>query len=344
MALCCGADLVLELPLPWAISSAKRFAEGAVAALDAAGIVTVLSFGSEAGELSGLEAVADCLFTPEYEQALRLELKKGVSFAAARQRAVKRCVGEAAQLLSLPNNILAIEYLYALKQSASSIRPVTVRREGAGHDEISLPDQCPSASALRSLLARGETPPSGWMPEQALELWEKAAAAGSAPAGLKHCERALLARLRTMREEEYEALPDGGEGLWNRLMRAARTGGSIEEILSAAKTKRYAEARLRRMLIWAYLGMGKNDLPSEPAFLRVLGFNARGAELLKDMRKKAALPVITKPAHAKKLDDAGRRMFELDARATDLYLLCRPELTTARGGLEWTTDPVRIGK
>jgi hypothetical protein len=126
-------------------------------------------------------------------------------------------------------------------------------------------------------------------------------------------------------------------------MRAARTQTSLEEILSAAKTKRYAEARLRRMLIWAFLGMDRRVLQSEPAYLRVLGFNPHGAALLRDMRKKAKLPVITKAAHVRRLGEEGRRMFELDARATDLYALCLPEVKNAPGGLEWTTNPVRTG-
>jgi hypothetical protein len=157
-------------------------------------------------------------------------------------------------------------------------------------------------------------------------------AVGKAPARLIHCERALLTRLRPMSEVEYESLPDSGEGLGNRLMRAAKTGASLEKILSAAKTKRYAEARLRRMLVWAFLGMDRTVLKFEPAYLRVLGFNPHGAALLNEMRKKAKLPVITKPAHVRRLNEAGRRMFELDARATDLYALCMPDLSNAPGG------------
>ncbi len=343
MALSCGADLVLELPLPWAVSSARRFAEGAVAAMEAAGVVNRISFGSEAGELSGLNRVAGCLLTPEYEQALRLELGKGISFAAARQRAVKSCIGEEASLLDTPNNILSVAYLCALQKSGSDIRPMTILRQGAGHDRPAEPGQCPSAAALRSLLLREEKPPSGWMPEAVWEIWNRNKEQGKAPARLIHCERALLSRLRTMSGEEYESLPDSGEGLANRLMRAARTQTSLEEILSAAKTKRYAEARLRRMLIWAFLGMDRGVLQSEPAYLRVLGFNPHGAALLRDMRKKAKLPVITKAAHVRRLGEEGRRMFELDARATDLYALCLPELKNAPGGLEWTTNPVRTG-
>ena len=115
---------------------------------------------------------------------------------------------------------------------------------------------------------------------------------------------------------------------------------SVEEFLEKVKTRRYTHARLRRLLLWAWLGLDTSDFIETPPYLRVLGFNERGQGLLKQMKKQASLPVITKPAHARNLDEAGKRLFALEARCTDLYDLCFADIPAP--GREWTTDPVRL--
>ena len=156
---------------------------------------------------------------------------------------------------------------------------------------------------------------------------------------LERAERAVLARLRTMTAEDWAALPDSGaaEGLPPRLERAGRQCRSLEEFFSLAKTKRFTHARLRRLVVWAYLGLTQRDRPETPPYIRVLGFSARGRALLREMKGRSALPVITKPAHARQLDEAGRRLFVLEARCTDLYDLCLG--TVPAPGREWTTSP-----
>lgn len=130
------------------------------------------------------------------------------------------------------------------------------------------------------------------------------------------------------------------EGLPARLVQAGSRALSVEEFLTLAKTKRYSHARLRRLLLWAFLGLTAADRPAAPPYLRVLGFTPRGQELLRAMKGAASLPILTKPAHARSLDGPGRRLFQLEARCTDLYGLC---FSTPRpGGLEWTTGPVLI--
>ena len=162
------------------------------------------------------------------------------------------------------------------------------------------------------------------------------------PASLSHLERALLARVRSLSQAEWALLPDSGveEGLPARLVQAGSRALSVEEFLTLAKTKRYSHARLRRLLLWAFLGLTAADRPAAPPYLRVLGFTPRGQELLRAMKGAASLPILTKPAHARSLDGPGRRLFQLEARCTDLYGLC---FSTPRpGGLEWTTGPVLI--
>ena len=355
LALMGGVDLVLELPTVWAVSSAESFARGAVSILNAAGVVDVLSFGSESGDIGQLRRVAACLDGGEYPALLKEQLDRGLSFPAARQRAAEGLLGTDAAVLSRPNNTLGIEYLRALHALGSPIRPVTVKREGAGHNEAAVfagdttreetnrlfwqHNPTLSATAIRGYLTEGEWERMApYLPQGGLELLRESAP--ELPV-LARLERAILARVRTMSAEDWGRLPDAGaaEGLPNRLERAGRTCTSMAEFFDLAKTKRYTHSRLRRLVLWAFLGLTAADVPGAPPYLRVLGFSARGQELLKEMKKQAALPILTKPAQAKDLPEPGRRLFQLEIRCTDLYDLCR---TTPRpAGEEWTRSPVR---
>ena len=336
LALTGGVDLVLELPTVWAVSSAETFARGAVGILAAAGVVDVLSFGSECGAADRLRQVAACLNSPVYESGVRRFVDEGMPFAAARQEVVRGILGpERSALLSTPNNNLGVEYLRAASALGWSPQVLAVPRQGAGHDAPRPAEGFASASILREWIAAGRRDladcflPAPW-PEE-LE-----------PASLSHLERALLARVRSLSQAEWALLPDSGveEGLPARLVQAGSRALSVEEFLTLAKTKRYSHARLRRLLLWAFLGLTAADRPAAPPYLRVLGFTPRGQELLRAMKGAASLPILTKPAHARSLDGPGRRLFQLEARCTDLYGLC---FSTPRpGGLEWTTGPVLI--
>ena len=337
MALSGGADLVLELPTVWAAASAESFARGAVELLCRCGVIDTLCFGSETGELAPLLAAAECLDSPDYPEQLRKALEGGASFAAARQAAVEALIGPAGAALASPNNNLGVEYLRALRSLHSNIKPVTIRREGAAHNSLGKTGEgFRSATQLRQHLARGEWEAvRPYVPAGNLPLLQ------SAPLTDPELgERAMLACLRKMRAEDWAKLPDAGagEGLPQRLERAGQRCHSLDDFFAQAKTRRYAMARLRRMALWAFLGLTAADIPDEPPYLRVLGFNARGREVLREMKQKARLPILTKPAHARALDGPGRQLFELEARCTDLYGLFLPQLPPP--GQEWTRGPV----
>ena len=324
LALDRGADLVVELPTPWAMASAESFARGAVSLLAATGVVDVLSFGSETGELAPLEAAAAALDAPDYPERLRAALGRGLSFPAARQEAA------GAACLSAPNNNLGVEYLRSLRALGSTIRPLTVPRQGAGHDGPAAGGFA-SASELRRLLRAGRG--------------EEAAPYLTAPwsgelADMQHIERAVLARLRTMGEGDWAALPDGGgaEGLPSRLAKAAREAVSLEDFYTRAKTRRYPHARLRRLALAAFLGLRAAERPAAPPYVRVLGLGGRGRALLRRMKDTCPLPVIVKPAQARELDGPARTLFESEARYTDLYGLCFPAPRPC--GAEWIHSPV----
>ena len=339
-----GADLVLELPLPWAVSSAEGFARGAVETLLSTNVLTHLAFGSECGDGAALQRVAAALQSEEFPALLRQELKVGDSFAAARERSVgKRLSPEDAALLQSPNNILGIEYCKALLDCKSTVEPLTIRRVGAAHDAKEAQGTIASASAIRTLLKEGEKERALSLMAPAMkEAYLEEEAAGRAPVLWQNSERAILARLRSMRREEFAALDQGKEGLYNRLYEASRTAAGVEELLAAAKTKRYAYARLRRMVLWAYLGLKPAEIPQHPVYLRPLAMNDRGRAVLAKMRKEAALPILTKPADVRRLGPEAQRLFAMEAAAADLYSLSYPDLAAARGDALWKEGPVLL--
>lgn len=339
LALMGGADLILELPTLWAVSSAESFARGGVELLNASGVVDTLCFGSECGTVEPLQKLAVCLNSDLYHAGLKRFLNEGMSFAACRQAVAEALLDkDTAALLSTPNNNLGVEYLRALDRLGSGIAPMTVRREGAGYHQLSDADEHPtfrSATDLRrSILAEDWTDVEGYLSPGSLELLR------AAPRPTADMERAVLARLRTMTAAGWAALPDSGEaeGLPERLVRSGRQARSVEEFFELAKTKRYTHARLRRLVLWAFLGLTLSDRPEQPPYLRVLGFNETGRTLLKEMKERSTLPIITKPAHVQELDDEAQRLFELESRCTDLYSLFFP--TMPPPGREWRTSPV----
>lgn len=309
-----GVSLVIELPLPWSLSSAESFARGGVGLLGAAGVIDALSFGSESGNLSALEKTAAVLDTPEFSEALKRELTGGTPFAAARARAARALLGKSAAVLDTPNDLLAVEYIRAAAKLGYIFDYTPVRREGSTHDGAG------SASELRALLRAGESL-AGRVPGEVWEVFRRADEAGRGFVSPESLRTVYLSRLREKTPEDFAAVPDAAEGLHFRLYEAARRGSSPEEIADLAKSKRYAHARLRRMVMCAALGVRAGDANGIPPYIRVLAFDARGAALLREMKTSAALPVVVKSARVKDENESIQRLFDLGSRAHDLYVL-----------------------
>lgn len=339
-----GADLVLELPLPWAVSSAEGFSQGGAETLAATGIADRLVFGSESGDAVPLERLAAALLSPKFSPLLKRELVRGDSFAAARQRAAAALLStEEAAPLGQPNDILGVEYCKSLLRLGASIRPLAVLRTGAGHGDSDTGAALPSAGALRALVQAGRRDEAlARMAPAMADAYRAEEAAGRAPVLLETCERALLARLRFMEQADFAALDRGREGLGNRLYQASREAPSLEGVLALAKTKRYAHARLRRMVLWAWLGLRPDEIPEHVPYLRPLAANETGRILLARMRKTAVLPILTKSGQLRRMPEEARRLFALEARAADLYALAYPALSAARGGTAWREGPAML--
>ena len=312
-AIDCGADLVLELPVTCALSSAEGFAAGGVTILSP--FCDYLCFGCETGDADSLISTALTLLSQAFGPALQQELESGCSFPVARQRALKQLGGNNS-LLENPNDILAVEYCKAILAQDSPMKPLPIRREGNYHDTQADAEN-PSATAIRKLMEQDDNWFS-YVPAPARGVFQDAPihtlAAG---------ERAVLARLRTMTDADFEALPYGSEGLWRKLMHACRECATLEDILTATKSKRYTRTRLDRMVMCAYLGITEEILNMYVPYVRVLGLRTSGIPVLKQARETGLFPHI-----GEKIDHPYQA---LEQRWDDLYGLFRAEAPAPAG-------------
>lgn len=307
-----GADLVIELPVTYACSGAERFAMGGVYILDKCGCADRLCFGSEEGSLDVLVKAAAAEKDPLTAAKIKEYLKDGRTFASAREAAMRDIIGGSADILKQPNNILGVEYIKALASLGSSMEPFTIKRKGSAHDSENPEGDTASASFIRKLMRDGEDY-SKYVPQSEKQV--------SGIVDMNALEGAVLYRLKTMFREEYSALPDMSEGLENRLYNAARDGNSVEEIMMAAKCKRYTLARIRRAVMHSFLRLTEKDFELKPQYIRVMGFSETGREALKLMKKTARLPIVTRQSDVMKLSGEGRYLIELERRCDRIYSL-----------------------
>ncbi len=331
MAVLCGADLVVELPTPWAMATAERFADGGVSLLAGCG-VKHLYFGSECGDIAALWTAAEVLLREDIHRAIRAEMDGGLSYAAARQGVLEREAG-CGGLLAQPNNTLAVEYLKAIRRRELPLSAATVRRTDGGHHGAA------SASQIRALLAVGQaTDAFALMPPAAAGILGREMKKGLAPADPARLETAMLSRLRLMDEADFAPYDGGGEGLYRRVYRAVQAGVSLGDILTRATTKRYPTARVRRMLWAAFLNL--EPPPAEIPYVRVLSATADGRRLLRQMRDHG-VPVLTKPADVGLLGSEAQSLFTREARRTDVFALACP-INPSVCGEDWRHTPVMV--
>lgn len=331
-ALLSGADLVLELPVLWSMSTAQNFALGGVSALVNSGCDCIM-FGSECGDIEKLKATAEILLSTEFSEKIKLHLEKGITFAKARELAAEE-LGAEKGILSGANNNLAIEYILAAKKLGANISFKTVERQGAMHDSHDLADYV-SASLLREKMLSGDI-------ELAKKYMEKDVADlffGSQFSSISRLERAILTVLRTKSIEDLKKLPDLSEGVENKLLSGINTAGALEELYSLIKVKRYTLARIRRLVLSAFLGFDNSFFLKPLPYLRVLGFNKSGEKLLRTRLQSSSVPVITKTADFDNLDTESKKVFETEIKATDLYALSLEK--PFQKGLEYTRKIIK---
>jgi predicted nucleotidyltransferase len=358
MALSNGIDLVIELPFAYAMASAEFFAYGAVKLLDSLG-VDMLCFGSESGDLEVISKAASILGDePEdYQLALKASLSSGKSFPAARQEALSSYLtgkfGEdnLSAALKSPNNILGIEYLKALGKLNSRIEPITLERSGSHYNSPSLSGKFSSATAIRRTICAEPWPAAkikleASLPEQTLLLLEREFGLGRGPVTSSDFSLLLLSALRKMTVQEIKALPYMETGLENRIKHAADSSGSYDELLDMICTRRYTSTRIQRILFSSLAGLTGGlfeDFNSNggPSYIRVLGLNNTGRQLLSTIRNSSALPVITKASDFKNTEiPCIASMLQLETAASDQYVLAFRNADLRKSGSEFTRNVI----
>jgi len=357
MALSSGIDLVLELPVVYALSSAEYFAYAAVKVLDSTGSVNFLSFGSECGKMDDLKQIAELLTEePEvFKTLLKDYLNTGLSFPAARQEALSRIFPEVGHILDSPNNILGIEYLKAIYKLNSKINPFTIVRKGGSYRDTDTSSSVPGATAIRNRIKDlydnkvfNKDILASMMPASSANILMEEFAKGRGPIFTEHFESMMLSCLRNLNASDILKAPDVSEGLENRIKEASSSSGNMEELLSAIYTKRYPATRVKRALFHLLTGISKQafeefNVNGGPQYIRVLGFNNTGRELLSIIKQKASLPVITKFADRNKQNSplAGK-MAEIESNTTNIYVIAFPDASQRKAGQEFTTNLIRV--
>ena len=273
-----GADLVIELPTVFSTLSAEGFCRAGIMLIEATGIADRIAFGAENDNIHALSETANKLKDISIQKEITKEMKSGISFPAARSKVLDT------DILDYPNNILAVEYL-----KATSLPCYAVKRIGKGHDTD---DREYSASAIRSGLDTNEI------------------------SSIYNCETAILSKLRTMTSDDFRKITDVSEGLENKIEKAVREATSLDELYNLIKSKRYTHSRIRRIILRAYLGI--ENTPKEAPYIRILGFNKKGKELLSKIKKTASKPIITK---LKDCNEETLPFFLQECKFTDLYNL-----------------------
>lgn len=317
-----GADLVLELPAIYSLNTAQKFAHGAIATLASTGIISSLVFGSESGNTDALIMAADALINepPEVSAKIKKLTSDGMSFAAARAIAFDGIIQ--GDLLSSPNDILAIEYIRATKEIGADFDLHAIPRLGASHDGAAVGDIA-SASLIRQLMSNPDDA-ARYLPRCDFQIYNTVA-----------LDTAIIAKLRTCSADYLRTINDVSEGLENRFIKAAKECDSVKSLCKLVKSKRYAMTRIRRIAYSTLLGLTKELAYKAPSYIRVLGFNSHGAALLKQIKTTAALPVITKPA-----DFGGDEIFSFGNIAEDIFSLCAPTPELRCAGRDLTQSPV----
>ncbi len=315
-----GVDLVIELPAVYALSSAEGFASGAIDTLIATGAVDTLWFGSECGDTEVLKDIAHILNneTPEFKNSIDKFLRKGQSYPAARLNALKE-ISPDADILNTPNNILAVEYIRRMEKRSAEFSPCTVKRLGGGYNDESADKEIISASAVRKLIREGKST-SSYSP----------VTTGS-PRFMSDFDMLVSARVKTASTEELLSVPDCNSELASRIMSASKYN-TFDEIVNSVSCKSYTQSRIRRILCNLLIGNRFSSLP-DPEYIRILGFNKTGSEILNKMKSTASLPVIARGALLK-----DNSIFNLECRATDIYNLVQG----TEGGKEFSLIPFQI--
>lgn len=336
----CGINLVLELPFPYSSSSAEIFARSALRIAENLGCVDILSFGSESGDLEELKIAAEYMLDEEFESILGDIISskdtRSLGYPEAMELALKKVSQEKCPTFS-PNNILAIEYIKALKSSKSKIAPHTIKRCGAGYSEEGIVDgEFQSATAIRNALKQKDISALEYVPNITKNILMDAFVEGAFPCDYDKLSTAIISSFRLNSPEDPESISDAQGGLYNRLKEKSLEANNTEELLAYAEAKGYTRARIRRTILSSFVGVTSSDVKEFPMYTQILALDDKGRAILKGMTPPSDFFVITKPSSTDALSDQARRQKALADKADSVFQLTKPIPPSGGFGLRYT--------
>lgn len=301
-----GVDLVIEMPTLYTVASAHFYAKAAYSLMDSMGCIKSVSFGCETSDIEILKKAAS--FSKEASESLEIKEKmsQGMSYPAAMESLADDDISE---VFTSPNNILTIEYIRQISERKLDYRIYPIKRKGVEHDSFDASENIASATNIRELMREGKDY-SDFVPYDNIKC-EKL--------DFKTLEAIVFYKLRTMSQSELMLLPEMTLELTSRFYNAIRESTSLDEFLVKVKTKRFPQARIRRVIYSAVLGLNKMDYLYEPPYLRVLALNKKGAEILREAKTTAKLPVSTSLADLMNKRDMCEKFAMMECKATDIY-------------------------
>ena len=335
----CGVDLVVELPSVWSLQSAEAYAAAAIDVLSSLK-VSRLGFGTETDDFKSLEEIAVILTEKQFEASLSAAVKekKELSYASVRETVLRSFIGEKADLIKTPNNILAIEYMKTVNQKGYDISFSPVRRIGSGHDDVS-DGAVRSASQLREMLLNGESL-AQFVPVGSYTVIREETEKGRAPVALESMEQAMVSRLRNLQIQDLMRVKDCDEELAHRIKSAVYQNYDLKDTFLSAKSKKYALSRIRRICICAALGITKEMQNSKLPYIRILAAGPKGQSYIRELKNaRPEIPVVTKPADLLQKGDRCRETILMDSSIHDFYVLGYTNREERQCGTDFRRSP-----
>lgn len=305
-----GIDLVIELPIVKVLNSAEKYAAAAVEIAEKLGCIDALAFGSECGNTKTLEKASDILKSKKFKLIFKKYISLGNSFPKAEFLALKDLTDDKDLISALksPNSILGIEYIKALKKLKSNIKPITIKRNS----------NFLSSSEIRNLIINNRDTYKNYVPKTSAKLLETDIK-NALLATLGNGDKPMLYSIKSADLKSILKISDVSEGLENRILSCAEKSFSVVELLKNIKTKRYTMARIKRILMLIFLKITKGMQNKKIPFIKVIGANKKGLEILKKAKKTSKLPIVSRHQEIKKLGKTALYFFEKECLVSEMY-------------------------
>jgi|LSQX01.3.fsa_nt_gb predicted nucleotidyltransferase len=336
MALSCGVDLVVELPTIWSMASADKFAFGGVSILNEIGI-NALCFGTECADIQKLKKTADVLDSQSFENELKNQLNKGVTYARARTLALEIVAPELSKTIEMPNNILAVEYIRQCKAINFTGEHVAISRIAVIHDDKKTNKQYASASLIRQHI-NDEKFIKDFLPEESFKIAQKCLNTNNYVSNVSNYERQIISYLRRLNRGDFAKYSESNE-LENRLYKAVNESTSLCEIYMKTKAKNFTHSSIRRSIMKAWLNIpnGLDLIP--PPYIKILGSSKKGLEILSKISSEK--PVFSNFSESKNLDENAKKVYNMELMCSNLYATCLKDIAVPN--FELSTKFLKVG-